>query len=286
MSKKHKCKKCPECEAGEKWAVPTADFFSLLLALFIALFAIASVNKEKLKSLKEEFVKIYDYTPLAERVNPVKEMVPDSQTSDPDNSGNPIKKSIIKESNTPPMGEKDTQIIQETLQDSITKIQQEIDKASMTKESSLDQSMDGVLLKLPASILFKGVNTTIDDEDIDLFIKRMAMIIETLPKNVAVSVRGYSDDLPLAKDLPYKDHIELSIKRAQRVASELIRYGVDKNRLSVAGFGSSNPIIQNTSEENRAKNRRVEFYIFISNSNKLDQKEQETILDLLKNLKK
>ena len=32
-------KKCPKCEcpAGEKWAVPFADFLSLLLALFIAL---------------------------------------------------------------------------------------------------------------------------------------------------------------------------------------------------------------------------------------------------------
>ena len=56
-------KKCPKCEcpAGEKWAVPFADFLSLLLALFIALYALASVNVEKQKALKEEFVKIYSY---------------------------------------------------------------------------------------------------------------------------------------------------------------------------------------------------------------------------------
>ncbi len=49
-------KKCPKCEcpAGEKWAVPFADFLSLLLALFIALYALASVNIEKQKALKEE----------------------------------------------------------------------------------------------------------------------------------------------------------------------------------------------------------------------------------------
>ncbi|MFW3439881.1 flagellar motor protein MotB, partial [Aliarcobacter butzleri] len=44
MAKK-KCK-C-ECPAGEKWAVPYADFLSLLLALFIALYALASINVEK-----------------------------------------------------------------------------------------------------------------------------------------------------------------------------------------------------------------------------------------------
>ena len=56
-------KKCPKCEcpAGEKWAVPFADFLSLLLALFIALYALASVNIEKQKALKEEFLKIYGF---------------------------------------------------------------------------------------------------------------------------------------------------------------------------------------------------------------------------------
>mgnify|MGYP000387921959 CR=1 FL=1 len=48
MAKK---KKCPECPAGERWAVPYADFLSLLLALFIALYAISSQNKDKLKAL-------------------------------------------------------------------------------------------------------------------------------------------------------------------------------------------------------------------------------------------
>ena len=67
---KKKCKPT-ECPAGEKWAVPYADFLSLLLALFIALYALASVNTEKMKALKEEFVKIYDYSAKPEEANPV-----------------------------------------------------------------------------------------------------------------------------------------------------------------------------------------------------------------------
>ena len=59
MAKKHKC---PECPAGEKWAVPYADFLSLLLALFIALWAISKTNPAKVEALKTEFVKIFDYT--------------------------------------------------------------------------------------------------------------------------------------------------------------------------------------------------------------------------------
>ncbi len=52
-------KKC-ECPSGEKWAVPYADFLSLLLALFIALYVLASLNVEKKKALKEKFFKIFN----------------------------------------------------------------------------------------------------------------------------------------------------------------------------------------------------------------------------------
>ena len=58
MAKK---KKAQECPAGEKWAVPYADFLSLLLALFIALYAISATNKAKIEALKTEFIKIFDF---------------------------------------------------------------------------------------------------------------------------------------------------------------------------------------------------------------------------------
>ncbi|CAM2970723.1 flagellar motor protein MotB [Helicobacter burdigaliensis] len=54
--------KHPECPAGEKWAVPYADFLSLLLALFIALWAISETNPAKVEALKVEFIKIFDFT--------------------------------------------------------------------------------------------------------------------------------------------------------------------------------------------------------------------------------
>src|SRR5574344_1859417 len=50
MSKKKKC----ECPAGEKWAVPYADFLSLLLALFIALYALASANIDEEQTKQEK----------------------------------------------------------------------------------------------------------------------------------------------------------------------------------------------------------------------------------------
>lgn len=282
MAKKHKCKKCPECEAGEKWAVPTADFFSLLLALFIALYAIASVNKEKLKAIKEEFVKIYEYAPVDERINPVLPMVPDTKNPDPDASGKPSGQALTEQGGAVLIGAEPTE---EELKDSISKIQQELQNASMSGgEGPLDQTMDGVLLKLPTSIPFRGANATIDDEEMMRFIRRVAMIIEALPSNVDISVRGYTDNQALPKNSPYQDNIELSSKRAETVMRELIKNGVAADRLSTAGFGAAKPIASNTTEVNRAKNRRVEFYIFVSNNTPLDNQKQQTILDALSKL--
>ena len=282
MAKK-KCKKCPECAAGEKWAVPTADFFSLLLALFIALYALASVNKEKIRALKEEFVKIYDYAPVPEAVTPVVNMVSENKPT-PEATANPAGAAPVAEGGSLLVGSPPQPANQAT-SEAIKKIQQELKNASMGV-GPLDQSMDGVLLKLPTSVPFRGANATIDNEELHLFLRRVTDIINTLPPTVDISIRGYTDNSPLPAGTPYKDNIELSAKRAETVMRELIKNGVAPERLSTAGFGSAKPVAENINEENRAKNRRVEFYMYVSNDTPLDQAKQNNILDALSKLQK
>ncbi|MFY4845299.1 flagellar motor protein MotB, partial [Aliarcobacter butzleri] len=96
MAKK-KCK-C-ECPAGEKWAVPYADFLSLLLALFIALYALASINVEKQKALKEEFMKIYNFAAsdtIKEQEETEKSMTTDP-TNEPDEGRKPVVQPLTKQ---------------------------------------------------------------------------------------------------------------------------------------------------------------------------------------------
>ncbi len=282
MGKKKKCKKV-ECPAGEKWAVPTADFFSLLLALFIALFAIASVNTEKIKAVKEEFVKIYDFAAPPDRMTPVQNLSPDSKKPDPDAEGKPAGKMLAEDGGSLFVGEEKQP---QQAKDAISKIQQEMQKAAAGSDGPLDQAMDGVLLKLPISIPFKGAEVTIDNEELHLFIRRAAYIINALPANVDISVRGYTDDKPVAKDSAFSSNIELSAKRADTVMKELIVNGVNAERLSTAGFGSAKPIAPNSTEENRAKNRRVELYIFINKDMPLSQEKKSNLLDAFSKLQK
>jgi len=53
----------------------------------------------------------------------------------------------------------------------------------------------------------------------------------------------------------------LSKQRAQECKNYAVNKGIDKNRLTVVGYGQMKPIVPNTTPENRAKNRRVEFKV-------------------------
>ncbi|MGZ5208177.1 MAG: flagellar motor protein MotB [Sulfuricurvum sp.] len=276
MAKKKKCKAC-ECAAGEKWAVPTADFFSLLLALFIALYALASVNQEKMRAVKEEFVKIYDYAPAPQEISPVIPMNPESTEKPSEQSSGQIPiasgGAVLETTPSTSAGKTETSSTEDEQMQNVS-----------AGEGALDQSMDGVLLKLPTAIPFRGSNASLDDEEMRRFVKRVADIIKTLPDTVDISVRGYTDNQALPRGSAYRDNLDLSSARAATVVRELIKNGVSAERLSSAGFGAAKPLASNVTEANRAQNRRVEFYMFVANNKKLNQATQKSVLDSLAKL--
>jgi len=67
-------------------------------------------------------------------------------------------------------------------------------------------------------------------------------------------------------------NLALSKQRALAIAQELVARGVDCKRLIAVGFGESRPIAQNDSPENKAKNRRVEFFVATLNRKALQNK--------------
>ena len=54
----------------------------------------------------------------------------------------------------------------------------------------------------------------------------------------------------------------LSERRAQAVSNEIQAQGVDAARITAKGYGSTQPVAENTSADGKAKNRRVEVAIF------------------------
>lgn len=73
-------------------------------------------------------------------------------------------------------------------------------------------------------------------------------------KQYTIDISGHTDNSGTEKY-----NINLSAERAKSVANYLINKGIKSNRIKYTGFGSSLPIADNSTEDGRAKNRRVEF---------------------------
>jgi OOP family OmpA-OmpF porin len=54
---------------------------------------------------------------------------------------------------------------------------------------------------------------------------------------------------------------ELSEKRAQAVADYLVKAGLPANRFSAVGYGSTQPITGNDTDQGKAQNRRIDFVV-------------------------
>jgi hypothetical protein len=75
-------------------------------------------------------------------------------------------------------------------------------------------------------------------------------------KDAKLTVAGYTDSTGNANS-----NKALSQKRAQAVVDYLVSQGVDASQLTAVGHGADNPVADNTTEEGRFKNRRIEFSI-------------------------
>lgn len=113
---------------------------------------------------------------------------------------------------------------------------------------------DNIRLIMPNNITF-GVDRSEVQSGFYGTLQSVSKVLNEFNESVLV-VAGHTDSTGSASY-----NMDLSVKRAQSVASYLIQQGVAVDRLKVRGFGESMPLASNNSESGRAENRRVELLI-------------------------
>ena len=113
---------------------------------------------------------------------------------------------------------------------------------------------DTIRLQAPESITFQTDSAEIQPQ-FRRTLSDIAASIQQYP-NTAVRVEGHTDSTGSAS---YNQ--DLSVNRAQSVASYLAQSGVQPSRLQAIGYGESRPIATNSTPQGRAQNRRVEILI-------------------------
>lgn len=86
-------------------------------------------------------------------------------------------------------------------------------------------------------------------------LEKLVRLLKENP-SVSVEISGHTDDV--GED---KNNLELSLKRARSVMEYLAAHGIAATRVKAVGLGETRPVVPNTSEENRAQNRRIEVKI-------------------------
>ena len=254
---KQKCPECPKCLPG--WLAAFGDLMSLLLCFFVLLLSMSSMDAKKVSeaigslsgamSVLEGGVK----TEISKKR--IQESTPIENQDETSESVNTVSQAIIDANEMMEKGHGPT--------------------------ITLEEAEEGFKIRLPASLLFKRGEAKIVNQDILLFLKRLALIIDELPQEFDIYVQGHTDNQDLDKNSPYKDNWELSTARAISVVKELIKFGVDPRRLAASGFADFRPIATNSTKKGREKNRRVEIYFYGKKSEKKD-KLQKSVLDKVK----
>ncbi len=131
-----------------------------------------------------------------------------------------------------------------------------IDTSGLTVDTgaeALARSEEQLRAALEANpILFETGSAEIDPASDEIITQAAAAI--NAAGGINVEVVGHTDDQggEAANE-------QLSAARADAVVARLIELGVDEARLTSRGAGESEPIVENDSDENRARNRRIEF---------------------------
>ncbi len=117
-----------------------------------------------------------------------------------------------------------------------------------------------VYVSLAEQLLFKSGSSEVDDKGVAA-LRQLANALKD-HQGVQVMVEGHTDNVPIGKKSQYmQDNWDLSVMRATSITRILTNGGVKSTQILASGKGEYAPLMPNTSDANRQKNRRTEIIV-------------------------
>jgi chemotaxis protein MotB len=283
-------------ENHEAWAIPYGDLVTLLLAFFVVMYAISSVNEGKYRVLSDSLTEAFHGTPRSPQ--PIEAggtqpqpsgQLPLTQVRRMIDASLPIRH-VASETNTPPASPQSRTAASPANESSgdaaVARQPGGIDMGSIDvggldiPGSDLEQVARDVSAAL-SSLVADGhvrVRRTESWVEVDIStdilfgsgvarlspaalaaLQRLADVLKTFPN--AVRVEGHTDDRPI-DTAAFPSNWELSAARAASVVHLFMDRGMAAQRLAVVGYGEFRPMMSNNTIPGRNANRRVEVLIF------------------------
>lgn len=132
-------------------------------------------------------------------------------------------------------------------------------RSNKQKQNISTRILDGkIIVTIKGKALFNSGSAALNSTAISIF-DEIIQIINDYPE-YNINIKGHTDNSPISTPI-FPSNWELSAVRATTVLKYLVSKEVNPQRLTATGYGDVMPLLPNTSEENRAQNRRVEFVL-------------------------
>ena len=218
---------------ADRWLVSYADFTTLLLAFFMALYTVSDVDQAKLAAATSSLRAAFEMPETTVRSPGSSDPGPaDPGTSSP--ATQPDRMAEVR-----------------------ARIEQELAGAITAGQLEIGADDRGLVLSLPERATFPVASADVTS-DAQTVIDRVATTLE--PLDVAVRIEGHTDDTPI-RTARFASNWELSTARASAVVARFIEQRVNPRRLSAAGYGEFHPRASNATADGRASNRRVDVVV-------------------------
>lgn len=153
-----------------------------------------------------------------------------------------------------------------TLKDSMNvavahNLKKSINSSDLENSDDIDIDIDKTVVMISVSdkMLFNTASYRVKRDAYKL-IEKLAEVINSEP-SMDVMIEGHTDSRSI-NTATLQDNWDLSVKRATSIVRILEKkFNVDPSRLIASGRGSSVPLVENNSNENRARNRRTRIVI-------------------------
>jgi chemotaxis protein MotB len=247
--------------ADERWLVSYSDMMTLLMALFLVLWSMASVNTSKFESLAASLREAFSgkILPGGEAaLHPGNQSKAEQAAPEP-----PIP--TITPVTSPEMsttGDAERSDAPQKETEDLQRLKREIDQ--WTAEHGLSTQVQTTVARrglvvtvLTDKVLFESGSADVK-AGADRLLDALTRLLKTQVRN-PIQVEGNTDSIPVSGRYP--TNWELSTARATAIVRALIRRGVAPDRLAATGYADRHPIASNANESGRRRNRRVELVV-------------------------
>ena len=249
-------------ENHERWLLTYADMLTLLVALFIVMFAVSMVDQRKFeevaKSLQEAFAG---------------KSLPGGGSIKPDRSGasgvssplqevaaiQPLSVVQAQDRKQRPSEERARAARREQLELEGLKRRVDARLAAHGLQGRVETSVErrGLVMRiLTDDVLFASGSDDLRPEGVEI-LDEIAGVLR-LDARHPIAVDGHTDAVPISTSR-FPSNWELSAARASRVVRRLAGWAIDPRRLSATGYGQERPRAPNATAAGRQQNRRVEI---------------------------